>query len=156
MNTINDSYKSSIETKNTIEQFKSESKQDKYNSYTYTEKRINTFDTGWILLDQDYNYGGINEKIVDGNLYKSFKVTIIKIPLNIIPFIKYMILFRNENSAFPEFISRSAFFFIAGDNDGKTVCIDIYVPYEYIPIESEEQQVYAKLVIKIYNPYYFE
>jgi hypothetical protein len=151
-------YDSVIKNKNFIES-QHKSSNEKY-SFACVLTKLNDFSTEWSLMDQFFSYDSNNEKIKNGNYYKDYQVHIKMLPLEIIPFIDCAVIFKcTESANITANTSNSIYFFIHdkdGGEDKKVKNVDICVPYILTNPEASEEQVYSKLILKIYNPHYYE
>ena len=154
---INKIYESSLQSKNLINRYRSDIVIDDF-TVVNAVKKIFTKETEWEVMEQNF-ISDLNIRYYRGNFYKNYHITILKIPEKIIPFIKYTVLVKDTTVDIFDSSPRSAFFLISssdGNEDNKIKTLDIYIPFFLGSHAENESQVYSKLIIKIYNPYYFE
>jgi len=129
-----------------------------------TIKRVFTFERDWEKMEQAFTYDGANEKTGFSHWYKNYNVKLHDIPTSFIPYIKFSLFFAywDSNIVAEEYFSRNMFVFINkkkdGDENTRVENVDLYIPFEIRnrPGTTSAQQLHSKLILKIYNPHYYE
>jgi len=132
--------------------------------YLYERKKLFTIESEWEVMNQDYANDENNEIHSYYNFYKNYNISIMKIPTKNIPRIEYMILFKydDEKILMTEYTSKTMFIYLDNiKNPGEKeeiADVSLQIPYEIRNdnVFDKPTRVYCKLILKIYNPHYYE